>query len=237
MKFHLSDPPLTVPPTGNKSNSDYRKSPYIIQAACAGNIPTFRKLLEAGCKINEFGHICLSKKRKNSVLSTVIGAAAYHGKNEMLKYLLASPQLQKSYIEVGCSELQDIKPIKAGPLSHEYQGYTPLQLVVVSAFSDLETLQILLQQRANTKITERETGNNLYHLAAIHCTNFDVFQYIVKNVDLDLFERNKAGETLASLVKASDDKKRYQLVEEIQNLRDRTKLEAAKLLEELMSAE
>jgi hypothetical protein len=39
------------------------------------------------------------------------------------------------------------------------------------------------------------------------------------------------------LVKASDDKKRYKLVEEIQNLRDRTKLEAAKLLEELMSAE
>ena len=105
-----------MPPTPPNQTSDYRKSPFIIQAACAGNIIVFKYLIDAGCKYTELGHICLSKKRKNSVLSNVIGAAAYHGKNEMLKYLLSQPQLRGSYIEVPSSEVQDLKPSKAGPL-------------------------------------------------------------------------------------------------------------------------
>lgn len=43
-------------------NQEYRKSPFIIQAACAGSIDCFKTLMEAGCKINETGYICLSKK-------------------------------------------------------------------------------------------------------------------------------------------------------------------------------
>jgi hypothetical protein len=61
--------------------------------------------LDAGCKITDVGYIGFSKKRRNQVLSNVIGAAAFHGKNELLKYLLAHPQLQKSlYLEVQSSE-------------------------------------------------------------------------------------------------------------------------------------
>jgi hypothetical protein len=107
----------------------------------------------------------------------------------------------------------------------------------VSPHADLDTVQLLLQQRANTKVIERDTGNNLYHLAALYCTENAVFNYIVKNVDLDFFARNKAGETLASLIKTADNKERIAVVEEIQALRDKTKLEADKFLEELMSAE
>ena len=66
----------------------------------------------------------------------------------------------------------------------------------------------MLQNKANTKVTERESGNNLNHLAALHCINDNIFNYIVKNVDLDFFARNKAGETLASLVKSSESKSR-----------------------------
>ena len=121
MKLHLNNPPDYVPPTSQEDdNQDYRKAPYIIMAARAGNIITFNYLIDAGCKITDLGHICLSKKRKNSVLSNVIGAAAYHGKNEMLKYLLTQPQLRGNFIEVPCSEVQDIRPVKAGPMQNEY---------------------------------------------------------------------------------------------------------------------
>jgi ankyrin repeat protein len=109
-------------------------------------------------------------------------------------------------------------------------------LAIVSPNADLETVQILLQNRANINVQERDTNNNLFHLAALHCTNNEIFRYLVKNVGLDIFARNKAGETCASLVKLLDDKERFQLVEEIQTLRDRTKLEADQFLQELESA-
>lgn len=86
---------MQVPPTSSdKLNTDYRMSPYIVQAAAAGHIPIFNMLTKAGCKPTDIGHICLSKKRKNSVISTVIGAAAFYGKNEMLQYLLNMPSLK-----------------------------------------------------------------------------------------------------------------------------------------------
>ena len=86
-------------------------------------------------------------------------------------------------------------------MQNEYYHYTPLMLAITSPDSDLETVKILLQNRANIKVTERETGNNLHHLAALHCSNDAIFNYIVRNVDLDVFARNKAGETVASIVK------------------------------------
>lgn len=86
-------------------------------------------------------------------------------------------------------------------------------LAIVSPHADLETVQILLRYHANIKVTERDTGNNLFHLAALHCTNNAIFSYLVKNLDLDIFVRNKAGETLASIVKDSENKERFEIVE------------------------
>jgi len=67
---------------------DYRKAPYIIQACVSGNIPVYDALIKAGLSHGHVGHICLSKKRKNTVISNVIGATAYWGKTELLKHIL-----------------------------------------------------------------------------------------------------------------------------------------------------
>ena len=82
-------------------------------------------------------------------------------------------------------------------MQYEYYHYTPLMLAIISPYSDLETVTILLQNCANIKVTERFTGNNLFHLAALHCSNDSIFNYIVRNVDLDVFAKNNAGETAA----------------------------------------
>lgn len=96
----------------------------------------------------------------------------------------------------------------------------------MSPHSDAETVKILLQYKANTKVNERDTGNNLNHLAALYSTKNDIFSYIVKNVDLEFFARNRAGETVSSIVMAGEDKERFQIVQEMEALRDKSKIEA-----------
>ena len=56
---------------------------------------------------------------------------------------------------------------------------------------------------------ERDTNNNLFHLAALYCNNNAIFRYLVRSVQLDIFARNKAGETCSSLVKTMDNKERF----------------------------
>ena len=79
----------------------------------------------------------------------------------------------------------------------------------------METVQLLILSKANTKVLEFATGNNLFHLAALYCKNNEIFNYIVKNVKLDLSARNKQGETLASIVKQGNDKERHSLVDQL----------------------
>jgi SpoU rRNA methylase family enzyme len=45
-------------------------------------------LLQNGCKLEDCGFIGFSSKRKNLVISNVIGAAAFHGKSNLLKLLV-----------------------------------------------------------------------------------------------------------------------------------------------------
>ena len=65
----------------------YRKSPFLVQAACYGSLDIFKILLEAGCDINSCGHICLSKRR-NTVSSNVAGGAAYYGNTDVLSFII-----------------------------------------------------------------------------------------------------------------------------------------------------
>lgn len=78
------------PPELVQSDDQYRRSPFIIQAAKSGSIPTYEAVRRQGAIPHESGCICLSKKKKNVVISNVIGGAAYAGKLAMLKYLLES---------------------------------------------------------------------------------------------------------------------------------------------------
>ena len=70
---------------------EYRKSPFIIQASCQGDLACFETLLKSGCRLGETGFIGFSKKRKNQVISNITGAAAFNGSTKILKYLLKKP--------------------------------------------------------------------------------------------------------------------------------------------------
>jgi hypothetical protein len=72
------------------STQEYRKAPFIIQAAAANTPECFGLLIQKGAKLDDTGYIGLSKKRKNQVISNVIGAAAYNGGKDMLRSILTN---------------------------------------------------------------------------------------------------------------------------------------------------
>ena len=75
--------------TDGTRTHEYRKSPFIIQAACAGSMDCFNTVLKNGGKITEQGYILLSRKKKNQVVSNAIGAAASHASIDILKNLMS----------------------------------------------------------------------------------------------------------------------------------------------------
>jgi hypothetical protein len=62
--------------------------PFIILAATCGDINIFHYVKEKGANLNISSHICLSKKQKNSVISNILGAAAYYGRSDLTDYIL-----------------------------------------------------------------------------------------------------------------------------------------------------
>lgn len=93
---------ILSPPESVQHVEDYRKSPYIILAAKSGDVETFKTVMENGGSLGDCGIIGLTKKRKNQIVSNVIGCAAYHGKNKVLKF--AANRLGKDYLDLPAIE-------------------------------------------------------------------------------------------------------------------------------------
>lgn len=167
----LTNPPNKVPPlTSDPScHLNYRQAPFIIQAACAGDLAVMKALVAAGCSLTEVGHICLSKRRQNSVASNVVGAAAYWGNKEVLKYVLN--RLDADFVDVKAIECADRTLSKSGPFKPEMHDFTPLQLALVSPHQSVDVVKLLFGKDANHGVKEAGTNNNILHLAAKHCVD------------------------------------------------------------------
>ena len=75
---------ITNPPDRITGEESYRRSPFLIQAASSGDVETLMYVLDNGGAIADGGFITLSKKRKNQVISNVVGCAAWFGRKKML---------------------------------------------------------------------------------------------------------------------------------------------------------
>lgn len=181
---------IMLPPDKIKEKPEYRQTPFTISAAMSGDYPTLLKVLSHGGSLSDSGTICLSKQRKNLVISNVIGAAAWAGKAEMLKRV--TKQLPKG-INLMALEQPDKFAKTQAPFKREYHGYTPLMLAVTSKDSTVECVKVLLGEGADFKCKD-DFGNTVLHLAAVNGNN-KMIEFIAKNLKIDIFERNKAGET------------------------------------------
>ena len=96
---------------GAAEQKAYRTAPYTIQAACAGDVDSLKHLANAGCDVGAaVGHICLSRRRQNTVASNAVGAAAYWGHAKVLGLALAS--LDMSAVNFEAIESADKRPSK-----------------------------------------------------------------------------------------------------------------------------
>lgn len=161
----VESPPDTVTKLyiDHTRTSEYRKSPFIIQAACQGNVEIFESLLNHGCKVTDLGFASFSKKRKNQVITNVIGAAAMNASKNILTLLLKKKTSLS--IEHPANERQDFAT--KGVFNQEYTGYTPLMLAVATGGQNLECIKILVKAKANIHAID-PVGNNVFHIAAIN---------------------------------------------------------------------
>ena len=102
----------------------------------------------------------------------------------------------------------------------EYTGYTPLMLAIVSPYSDVECVKLLLSAKADYTIKDKHTGNNIFHLCAERCKNDKVFEYLLKNLKIDIFATNSTGETVHSICKRIKKTARIKIVEDVEKLFD-----------------
>ena len=133
-KIDLTKPPNFVTDVDSDPScaENYRVSPFIVQAACHGSLEIFKLLIAAGCSMNDVGHICLSKRRQNAVVSNVVGGAAYHGNYDVLNYVFTKNKGATDMLDVKAIETADRRADKS-QFKHELNEFTPLQLAIVSS--------------------------------------------------------------------------------------------------------
>lgn len=134
--------------------------------------------MKKGCKVTDQGYIGLSKKRKNQVISNVIGAAAYNGSSEILKNLVGKGSTGLLNINFPAVEKQDFS--QKGTFTKEFTGFTPLMLAVAAGGQNIECVKTLINARADTSIVDT-LGNTVLHIAAIYQNN-DALEYLIKNI-------------------------------------------------------
>jgi len=182
-----------------------------------------------GGRIYEQGHVCLSKKRRNSVISNVIGAAAYFGNASLLKYLLTLAL----DVNFPAEERQD--QASKTTFFKEYSGFTPMMLAVVGGDRDCESIKQLIQRGARATIEDFQ-GNNVLHIAVIY-GNVYALKYLTETVpSIDVFGRNHNGDTPLSLAKEKKNKDMIAILEQLE-LQDPSKAKVFELLEDVEKEE
>lgn len=181
--------------------------PLIIQGAIGGDVELFKYLVDKGFfDYQSVGHIALSKKQKNSVITNVIGAAAYYGREEMLKYLLKNYD-RKLDINIKASEKKGKK--KHSTLIREYTGFNPLFLAVAGDISQDKSIAIMkILDEAKINLNELDfKDNNILHIAS-RFSKLNVVKNIMEDLELDSLakETNKDGQTPYSIAESVDNK-------------------------------
>lgn len=97
-------------------------------------------------------------------------------------------------------------------------------LAVASEKANLEVVKQLLAAHATFTNKEKHTGDNIVHLAARHCPNLEILEYLVRSLNQDmLFERNKKGDTPLSICVAQKNQAGVELLEKLQVTYDKSR--------------
>jgi ankyrin repeat protein len=197
----LDSPPLElstetygVPPETAEALRSYRRTPYLILAACRASEEMVELLLNRGASIRQLGYIGTSKAKLNAVVSNVLGAAVFHNRPNMVRWLFSKFSGEELGLELLTQEEKGV----GKSLSKEYTGCTPF-LLSVHRCDTPEVASELLGQGASASALDWQQNNALHLAAALHKTALVSYFSGLAAVTWTL--RNAKGETAFSIAK------------------------------------
>ena len=181
--------------------------PMIILAAIGGDIDIYKYLLDQGVNSSTLGHIGLSRKLKNSVISNVIGASAFYGRINLLHYILEKSANSKK-LEINQKTIEKKSKTKQFSLQKEFTDFTPLHLSfandLISEDDQIEVIKLL--HRYKSELTSLDWNrNNILHLA-VKFNKKRIVKFILEDMKLvDMNEvSNKEGQTAMAIAKSME---------------------------------
>lgn len=201
-----------------KDNLALVNIPLIILSAISGNIELLDYLILNKADLKQTGHICISHKKKNSVISNIIGAAAYYGHHDFISHLLELKQVKESNnfynntVELSSKTLKNksytnelsvnfkshekkLKTSKTSQFTREMTGLTPIMLAALNEENHDSAFSIYLQLKSISIVDEVDCdGNNILHLAT-KASNEKLVRELISEENFNFKEQNSIGET------------------------------------------
>ena len=164
----IKNPPESISPSSLQGTEEedemlkyYRRTPFLLQAVCIGDLDCVRVVEAFKGSYSELGHIGFSSKKKNSISNHALAAAAFYGSQNLLKYLLQKKRL----MNVDLKTVEKADYLVKGAYVPEFKDYTPLMLA--TAAGKVECMKMLLQAGANPSEIDFQ-GNNLAQIAVTY---------------------------------------------------------------------
>ena len=165
--------------------------PYVMIAAVGGSVKILESLLSKGADVNSSGYVSLSRKKKNAFISNALGAAAYFGNLDMVKYLIET----KPSIDLNFKTIEKSSKVKSSVFSRDFSHTTPLTLAISGENDESDCINIvrlLIKQSKIEKDCYDHERNSPLHLA-VKYNKMEVVKFFVNEVKYSLEERNVDG--------------------------------------------
>ena len=108
-------------------------------------------------------------------------------------------------------------------------------LTIAGGDQNLDCLKLILQAGSDFKCKD-DFGNTLLHIAAKNNCN-KMIDYLAKNLKINIFERNKEGETALNICQNLKNEKGIAILTQFQGQYDQSKALADELMDELCKEE
>jgi hypothetical protein len=192
-------------PAENKENYLEVACPMTILAAIGGDIDIYKYLLDRGVNSTNLGHIGLSRKLKNSVISNVIGASAFYGRINLLHYILEKTA-SSTRLDINQKSSEKKSKTKQFSLQKEFVDFTPVHLAMandlISEDDSIEVMKLLNRYRCDMNALDWNK-NNILHLS-VKFNKKRVVRFIIEDLKfLDMNDAsNKEGQTAMAIAKS-----------------------------------
>ena len=154
----------------------------------------------------------------------------------MLEFILSKVQNVEQMINIKAVETADKRSDKS-QFKYEVHDFTPLQLAIVAKQNNFKIVKHFLDRGAHTHMKVSSNQDTMLHLAAKHCKEFKILDYLVKNLKIDPFERNTDGDTVLTICQAKGNQKGVELIQSMSDLFDDSSKKTDELLAELLGEE